>query len=97
MLFADVSGKPAGSSTLATFDGGDVRSKCELIRNSTTDSAIQARTKAISPSTTRLTVGRRRRQRRRPPAPEPAPAPPPGGCAAPGSPLAPPSTRGRVR
>ena len=46
MLLAEVSGKPAGSSTLATFDGSDVRSKCELTRNSTSDSASQPSTSA---------------------------------------------------
>ncbi len=39
MLLADVSGKPDGSSTPATSFGGALRSKCELTRNSTSESS----------------------------------------------------------
>ena len=48
MLFAEVSGKPAGSSTPATSAGGEVRSKCELIKEQQQRQRQPAR--AISPS-----------------------------------------------
>ena len=60
MLFAEVSGKPAESSTAATSAGGDVRSKCELIKNSSSESAIQPANTKTMPSSRRFRVKRRR-------------------------------------
>ncbi len=60
MLFAEVSGKPAGSSTLDTSAGGETRSKCELTRNSSSDSTSQPAISASAPSRSRLRVVQRR-------------------------------------
>ena len=60
MLFAEVSGNEAESSAAATSAGGEVRSKCELIRNSSSDSASQPTSSASTPSAIRLGVSRRR-------------------------------------
>ncbi len=62
MLLADVSGKPAGSSSAATLAGGAVRMRCELTRNSTSENASQPATSASRPSARRLGVIRRQRR-----------------------------------
>ena len=70
MLFAEVNGLPDGSSTPATFAGRDVRSKCELTRNSTSESTSQ---NAISPtSASRIRFGLLQRRHF-----VPVPVPPP--------------------
>src|SRR5439155_7559879 len=56
MLLADVSGNDAESSTRATLEGGEARSKCELSRNSSSDSASQPTSSESRPTTTRFGV-----------------------------------------
>ena len=60
MLLAEVNGKPAESSTPATFDGSAVRLSCELRRNRTSESRTQKIASEMRLRTMRLGVLQRR-------------------------------------